>query len=364
MIKLLIVANELAGGGAERVLIMFLEALRPPEYVVDLLLVRNKGVYMSAVPAHINVITMIDVKHGDVPFPTKVEQLEGYCREHLRTDYDIEVAFLEGPPTKLISYHTNTQAYKLAWVHTDLMNVHWTYAYYSSDEEERAAYERFDEIVFVSEGCREAFFQRFGQMVLPSSVITNPTDIDTILQRSTEFYVPRYPFCFCIIASLCARKGQGRLLHAMGRLFKEGFRFHLNMVGEGNNTSYLKELSHILNIHDYVHFLGFQPNPYPYMASCDVVVSSSISEGFPLVLCEALCLQKPILATCCTGNRDVLRNGRFGLLLDNTEEGLYQGMKRVITDEALLFDLKQRSALGKDSLQFNDTIKQDRKSVV
>ena len=52
--KLLIVANNLAGGGAEKVLLMLLEALKPPNYEIDLLLIKNKGVYMNALPQHVH----------------------------------------------------------------------------------------------------------------------------------------------------------------------------------------------------------------------------------------------------------------------------------------------------------------------
>ena len=85
-------------------------------------------------------------------------------------------------------------------------------------------------------------------------------------------------------------------------------------MGEGSEEKSLKELSHILNISEYVHFTGFQRNPYSYMKNADLLISSSISEGYPLVSCEALSLGLPILATDCTGNRDVLQNGKYGLL--------------------------------------------------
>lgn len=354
MTNLLFIANNLAGGGAEKVLLMLLSELIPPQYAVDLLLIKNKGVYLNSVPSYVNIKTMIDVTERDYAFPTDSAVLSEYCRNSLDDNYDVEIAFLEGPPTKLLAQHIVTNTRKIAWVHTDLENVHWTYPYYNSDEEERATYEQFDDIVFVSEGAKNSFLRRFGNIPCTCHVITNPTDCLTIRSKAHAFEVQTYPFSFCSVASLCARKGQSRLLYAMGRLINEGFRFDLNLVGTGNHVVLLKELAHILNIENHVHFRDFQDNPYPFINNCDVMISSSISEGFPLVLCEALCLQKPIVATRCVGNQDVLCDGRYGLLVDNTEEGLYWGMKQVMAEPQLLSELKYRALLGAASLQYDD----------
>jgi len=354
MKKVLVVTNNLAGGGAEKVLLMLLSELKPPQYEVDLLLIKNKGVYLNCIPNYVKVGTMIDVTKGDHPFPKEPTVLEEYCQNNIAHDYDVEIAFLEGPPTKLLAHHVTSLARKIAWVHTDLENVHWTYSYYFSDEEERATYEQFDDVVFVSEGTKNAFYKRFGKISAFCHVITNPTDCLTIQSRSQAFEVQQYQFSFCSVASLCVRKGQTRLLYAMGRLFSEGFRFHLNLVGTGDSLMLLKELAHILNIDGYVHFCGFQSNPYPYIKSCTVMISSSISEGFPLVLCEALCLKKPIVATQCVGNHDVLQGGRFGHLVNNTEEGLYIGMKQVLSSPKFLSDLKDKANLGATSLKYDE----------
>lgn len=358
MTKLLIAANNLAGGGAEKVSLTLMNALPQDQFEIDLLLVKNKGIYLDQIPEHIRLITMIDVTKGDIPFPADVSALRLYCAEALSSAYDVEIAFLEGPPTKLLAYHTASKARKIAWVHTDLQNLHWTASYYASDAEERAVYERFDDVVFVSEGSKRGFFQRFGGLSVPCHIITNPTACTDIQAKAQLFPVQHSSFCFCTVASLSARKGQSRLLHAMGRLFREGFRFQLDLVGTGDNLPFLKDLAHVLEIYGHVRFCGFQNNPYPYIANCDAIISSSISEGFPLVLCEALALQKPVVATRCAGNSDVLQDGRFGLLVDNTEEGLYQGMKQVLSNPNLYTELKRKAHIGAGSLQYGTIITQ------
>lgn len=345
----------MAGGGAEKVLLTILNKLCPPDYQIDLLLIKNKGIHLKAIPSYVNVITMTDTKQNE-SFPTDCSILENYCQKNISQNYDVEIAFLEGPPTKLIAHHKNTTAKKIAWVHTDLEKMHWTYSYYRSDEEERKIYEMFDQIIFVSKGAMQGFLNRFNKIKTPCTVIANPIDCKTIKKLSTEYIIPNHQFTVCSVGSLSTIKGHSRLFYAMGRLFDDGFRFHLNLVGEGNNRDTLNELSHILNIESYVHFIGFKSNPYPYIINADLVISSSISEGYPLALCEALCLNRPVIATNCSGNRDVLNNGQFGFLIDNSEEGIYGGLRSILEDKSVLSELCRLSRCGSDRLLCDEII--------
>ena len=313
--KILIIENNLAGGGAEKVLLTLLENLMPPKYDVTLLLIKNKGIYLNDVPSHVKVQYMIDVSNEEKEFPKDSEALIGFYENTLENDYDVEIAFLEGPPTKLLSYSNNRHSRKIAWVHIDLEKVHWTYSYFQSIEEEKECYLKMHDVVFVSDNARRGFEHLFGIKLINTHVINNPINATKIKNLASKKTIEYNCFTCIVVGSLTNRKGQSRLLYAMGRLCQEGYRFHLYFVGEGSEEKSLKELSHILNISEYVHFTGFQRNPYSYMKNADLLISSSISEGYPLVSCEALSLGLPILATDCTGNRDVLQNGKYGLLV-------------------------------------------------
>ena len=61
-----------------------------------------------------------------------------------------------------------------------------------------------------------------------------------------------------------------------------------------------------LELRNVVHFLGFINPPYPFMKIADILLMTSKAEGFPLVLCEALCLGVPVIATKCTGPIEIL----------------------------------------------------------
>lgn len=356
--KILIIHNNLGGGGAEKILLTLLEQLHPPKYEVTLLLIKNKGIYLDSIPKYVNLQYMIDVSNGDKPFPTDSNILSEFYKENIDDDYDIEIAFLEGSPTKLLSYSTNEHSKKIAWVHIDLEKVHWTYSYYQNLQEEIECYQKMDKIVFVSENAKRGFERLFYKKNLNSIVIKNPIDYTRIQLASKQYFVHYEGFTCVIVGNLVTRKGHSRLIHSMGRLFQLGYRFHLYIIGEGNEESSLKELCSILAISEYVHFTGFQRNPYPYIANADLLISSSISEGYPLVSCEALALKIPILATECTGNSDVLKNGKYGLLVHNSEEGLYCGLKSILDSSSFYMQLKYKAILGSQDCKFQTRINQ------
>ena len=76
--------------------------------------------------------------------------------------------------------------------------------------------------------------------------------------------------------------------------------------------------------------LGFTDNPYPYFKRADFYILSSRYEGFPTVLFEAMTLNKNIIATDVSGVREMLNDGDLGLIIENSEEGIYEGMKKAL----------------------------------
>ena len=97
----------------------------------------------------------------------------------------------------------------------------------------------------------------------------------------------------------------------------------------------MKRLKTELEVDETAIMLGFTDNPYPYIKSADYFVLSSRYEGFPTVLYEALTLNKPIVATDVSGVREMLNDGELGLIVENSEQGIYDGMKRMLTDPEL-----------------------------
>jgi glycosyltransferase involved in cell wall biosynthesis len=98
----------------------------------------------------------------------------------------------------------------------------------------------------------------------------------------------------------------------------------LVVVGEGRERARLEGLAGQLGVAEAVSFPGHTHNPYAYMGRASVVVLSSVREGLPTVLIEALALSRRVVAfDCVAGPREILEGGRHGTLVPpGNEEAL------------------------------------------
>lgn len=81
------------------------------------------------------------------------------------------------------------------------------------------------------------------------------------------------------------------------------------------------------------------------------------SEGYSLVIAEALTLGLPVISMNCSGPNELLDNNKYGTLCDNYEE-LYQAIRAAITDKNYYQDLKEKAAKRKDFFDITTTMKQ------
>jgi glycosyltransferase involved in cell wall biosynthesis len=353
--KVLFVAHNLAGGGAEKLLISYLNALDKDKFDLSLCVLKNVGVYQNSIPYWIKTTYLFSAEQSN-NFPRDLGTIKQLYKERIKDKYDYEIAFLEGPATAFVSSSYNVNSTKIAWVHINLYDYHWTSKYFSNVDEERNIFLCFNKIIIVSESARKGFESLFGKM--PNlQVINNAIDKNGIKKKSMEFHIQKDSFTFCNISSLQPHKGHERLIKAFARLIHAGAEISLIILGVGEEKQKLMDLVHKLNIPDKVNFLGFIKNPYPYLLSSDVYVHSSFCEGYSLAICEALTLNKPIISTNCSGIVDSLNYGEYGLIVENSENGLYIGMKQTVEDAEFCKILQKKSIIGSKNLQFDYIIK-------
>ena len=335
-----------------------LSKLSKEKFKIDLLLIQNTGIYLHSIPDGIRVAHILE-ECDKIPSPDGLLELfKNYYDMHVKKRYDLEIAFLEGPPVKFLASNISSKTPKIAWLHIDLSVIHWTQPYFHTLQDELDAFLSFDEVIFVSDSVKKGFEKIFSTLPNKYDVINNPIPLNLIRGKSNTYKVECANIAFCIVGSLSRRKGHDRLLCAMERLFREGYIFDLYILGEGTRKKSLLDLSHEMNILEHVHFEGFKVNPYPYIKNCDCLISASLAEGYPLVVCEALAVGTPIIATQCSGNDDVLGEGRYGLVVENSEQGIYEGIKSVLDAPSILADLKSKSQAGCEQLRDHEIIKE------
>ena len=141
---------------------------------------------------------------------------------------------------------------------------------------------------------------------------------------------------------LVEAKGYDRLLNIHKRLIDEGIIYELIIVGGG--LEYDKYRKFILDneLEETVYLLVNRTNPYKYINKSDLFDCSSRWEGFSTVISEAVILKKPVLTTRVSGVSELFLDNEYGLIVDNDEEGLYQGLKLLITNKELLNHYKEK----------------------
>jgi glycosyltransferase involved in cell wall biosynthesis len=147
-----------------------------------------------------------------------------------------------------------------------------------------------------------------------------------------------HPHRFCVgaVGRLATEKAFDRLILAVDRLLDRGFDLELVIVGEGEERPRLESLIAKLNRGDRIRLLGYRTDTVLLFQAMDLFVLSSLREGLPNVVLEALAVQVPVVATRIAGVPSLIRDGHNGLLVepDNVDQ-LAAAVERLIGDAAL-----------------------------
>lgn len=257
--------------------------------------------------------------------------LEGVIKAYLSfRKYDIVVASKE----KYIMRNALTLRGKryFAWIHMDYSTrpeMHT--ACFANNEEELECMRQYEKVVCVSEATRKGLIRTVGD---PGNLTVKYVPID----HKRILYLSKLPCpvkrcterpLIVSIGRLSPEKQYPMLLHCCAALHQE-IPFELWLIGEGKERPILE--SYIEQEHlDFVHLLGAQENPYHYLAQADLFVSSSRTESYGIAVQEALILGVPVVAVRCPGIEESL-DPRFGILTDNTDDALENGIRFFLED--------------------------------
>ena len=265
--------------------------------------------------------------------------------------YDVEIAFFRGRAVKIISGSTNKESIKIAWVHSDLSKSGGFSANFKSEDEARAAYRAFDSIICVSNQAARGFRIAVGDFG-DIRTIYNMLPVAEIRKKANEtptIKIEKAKLHIVLAGHLINKtKGQGRLINTIFKLRSEGADISLALIGGGNDEQLLRQMIHQYNADRYITITGNQSNPYPYIKEADLLVCASYFEGYNLTVAEALILGTPVLSTDCTGPNEILDYGRHGMIVENSEEGLYNGLKQFAKNPDLLKKYKEKALQRQD----------------
>lgn len=323
-------------GGAERVTVSVANGLARRGNDVDLVVSYNEGDFRTEVAESVNIVDLGTQRIPGIGIGASVPALVQYLRRRspkilfsqmtYANDIHIIAQILSNADTVTISTIHNTLGMQ---EEPKEKLVQWL---------QRRLAGQSDQFVAVSEGVARSIVEHVGVDREKVSVLHNPIPVDDIQERAGK----SVDHSWIESADLDVVLGVGRLERAKnyGSFLRAFERVHAArpdtraiIVGRGSKRTELENLAAELGIDDAVSFPGFVDN-YGYMAGADVLALSSVHEGLPTVLIEALACGCPVVSTDCpSGPAEILEDGEYGPIVDvDDDEGLATAIQATLDD--------------------------------
>jgi glycosyltransferase involved in cell wall biosynthesis len=353
--KLLVFGYTMEMGGAEKALVDTLNYLHD-KCEIDLYLLEKKGTLLDNIPDDVNVYQMKNnifsyILFRYIPFFRK-RYINNIAN---KKDYGYAFGYMEGRAGTWVA-DIEKEMKKYAWIHNDVMK----YNIGITDDEAKNTYNNVDKVICVSKDAKKVFCEKYG--ILPSKVevIYNFIDEEKILKLADEFNVDNNGvFTFVNVAKMRDQKRQDRLVNAAVYLKQKKYDFKLQLVGDGPNLEKIRDMVIEKDVSDKVEVLGLKSNPYPYIKNADVFVLSSYMEGYGIVIKEALLLKKKIITTDVVGPREILDDGKYGIIVNNNDDDIKYAMEDIMInqDKYCYLDKNLRKYKGDNEKIMKETLK-------
>lgn len=333
--KICFVIPTLTSGGAERVAVTVLSALDARHERVLYLFSTEQAVYLDRVDNGIRIVAA-----SETSWWGRLRELAAFIGEF---QPDIVMPFL--------SYFITALAVKWAGARSIVVFNQGTPTSGFLDDPDfswklpwrrrmfaamtRYFYNRADAIVATSQGVAEDLIANYGVARSKIRILHNPVDLDAIARHSAE-PIPELdaPPVVAAAGRLASVKNYPLLIDALASLPAET-PVHVWILGEGPERSRLEALAAERGLGTQVRFLGFQQNPWRFIARADVFALTSTYEGFGNVLIEAMACGTPVVATRSPGTVEVVEDRKNGLLVESSPVAVAEAIKGLLSDREL-----------------------------
>jgi len=351
-IKILFRHRSMEMGGVEKVMLSVLNNLDPEKFEMTVLLNLNQGELRNEFPAHIRKVFLTNGKE-DFSTNTLLAKLQLFQRKIklerfnkypevidkgiLKDEYDVEIAMTYNDFEAVLN-SSNKNSKKIGWFHSEI-DLPKLQPLVPKILEQIS---QFNHMIYCSEKIRTIMHEIYPKLQYPpESVIINAIPIEEIRKKSQEKItdLPPKPV-FISVGRLHTRKGYHKLMDAHHQLLKEGFQHSVMVIGDGEELPNLLTQQKKLGVEKTFVLAGNRMNPYPYSKNADFFIMPSESEAWPLVIAEALILQKPIIATRVGDVDLMIEDGKTGHLIRYETSEIYEAMKKFLTDKTFVQNLK------------------------
>ena len=345
--KVLFLIHDLGGGGAEKVLVNLVNHLNKDRFEVHVVSIFGNGVNENFLSDEVHYSYV-----WKKPFPGNsrilklipASILHKWC---VRKKYDVEIAYLEDICAKIISGGSDNHTKRICWVHTDLHHPRVSARGFKNFEESEMAFESFDRIVCVSDTVRKDFLVLYPR-VKNAVICYNTLETEKILSLKDEpiedVDFKSQEIKLIAVGKITKNKGFDRLAFIVKRLCEEKYPIHLYALGIGPDQKNIEAYIEKNGIREQYTFLGYQNNPYKFIAASDLFVCASLAEGFSTAATEALIVGTPVCTVEVSGMKEMLgANNEWGIVSENNDESLYLEIKSLLDDPNKLKYFKKRA---------------------
>lgn len=361
--KILIYIPQLIFGGAEKVLVSSANELVARGHSVEVLELYEKGLLKDQFDPRVSFDSICSKEYTKKYYASLAQvrknplligklafsKLVGYRRfaEKLAAkryegrEFDAAVNYLEIESPEFLLRNIKAKRY-LQWIHIDVEKLDNP----AELDAHLPCWSETDGIVCVSQTALDSFIKRYPSLADKTQLIYNFYDEAAILRLGAEPCELNGPKpALLSVGRMTEQKKYLRFLDALARLRDEGFSFSWHVLGEGAQRQEIEDKTRRLGLEDRVFLHGLSDNPYKYMSACELFVLPSGWEGFPTVTVEAKVLGCPVLATDVAGIREQLRHGETGWIVENSEDGLYEGLKELLREPELRERLRSNEGM-------------------
>jgi glycosyltransferase involved in cell wall biosynthesis len=307
----------LEGGGAERAFVELANAFVTRGIRVDFVLAESDGPYVSELSPAVRIVDLGTTRWADVLW-----KLARYLRRErpsvLLSGLDaanvvaVLASTLAGVPSRCVI--GQRAVIRSVWqIEHPRTWRFWLWLM-------RQTYSRARLVICNSTAAATEVLRELGVNPGKCAVVLNAVDIARIEAFANEkiedfWLATSAPPMLLSVGTLTPRKDTQVIVRALA-IVRQSRECNLMILGEGPERRPIEALIHELKLEDCVRMPGFKPNPFPWIARADVLLSASLAEGCPNVIQQALACGTAIVATDCPGGTaEVLENGRWGRLV-------------------------------------------------
>lgn len=359
-IQVLFLIHDLGPGGAEKVLVNLVNNMDSAKFDVTVMALYGGGVNEQFLLPHIHYHACFEHMPRGNSHLMKLLTPAQLHKWLIKDYYDIEISYLEGPSARVISGCPHSDTRLVSWIHVEQHTRALAAKAFRSYLESERCYSRFSQTVCVSEYVKSDFTSIYPTLS-NVSVKYNTNETSDILHMKDE-PIEDGVFCngdirLCGVGKLMPIKGFDRIARIHKRLREDGYPIHTYILGDGPERQKLETFISSNALENSFTLLGYQTNPYKYVAKCDLFICASTAEGFSTAATEALIVGTPVCTVDVSGMREMLgEHNEWGIVTENSEEALYQGIKSLLDHADVLEKYKSAAARRGEMFSTEETV--------